>query len=67
MIDVPPEAISANGRAAIRAARPATRIVHLWLIGLSGALVLTLCSTAFLLWGLYGPAYILDLIAAYCG
>jgi hypothetical protein len=67
MTDVPPEAIAANGRAAIPAARPATRTVHLWLIGISGALVLTLCCTAFLLWGLNGPTYLLDLIAAYCG
>jgi hypothetical protein len=29
--------------------------------------MLMVCTTAFVLWGLYGPTYLLDLIAAYCG
>jgi hypothetical protein len=41
--------------------------VRLWLLGVTGALALAVCTFAFLLWGIYGPAYLLDLIAAYCG
>jgi len=35
-----------------------------WIIG--GAAVV-LCSLVFLLWGLRGPIYLFDLVAAYCG
>jgi hypothetical protein len=38
-----------------------------WLLGIPGVLAVTACTIAFLLWGVYGPAYLLDLIAAYCG
>ena len=33
----------------------------LWIVGVA------VCSLALLLWGLNGPTYIFDLIAAYCG
>jgi hypothetical protein len=36
----------------------------LWIVGMVGVAV---CSLALLLWGLNGPTYIFDLIAAYCG
>jgi hypothetical protein len=36
----------------------------LWIAGIVGVAV---CSLALLLWGLNGPTYIFDLIAAYCG
>jgi len=36
----------------------------LWIVGIVGVAV---CSLALLLWGLNGPTYIFDLIAAYCG
>jgi len=35
-----------------------------WIIG--GAAV-ALCSLVFLLWGINGPIYLFDLVAAYCG
>jgi hypothetical protein len=38
-----------------------------WLAWLVGALGVALCLLTFLLWGLNGPAYILDLIVAFCG
>jgi hypothetical protein len=36
----------------------------LWMIGCAGVAV---CGLVLLLWGVNGPRYILDLIAAYCG
>jgi hypothetical protein len=36
----------------------------LWIVGVVGV---ALCILAFLLWGVNGPTYIFDLIAAYCG
>jgi hypothetical protein len=42
-------------------------LARFWLLGVIGALALTVCTFAFLLWGIYGPAHLLDLIAAYCG
>ncbi len=30
------------------------------------ALVVTATAVSFILWGLNGPAYLIDLIAAYC-
>jgi hypothetical protein len=42
-------------------------LARFWLVGVIGALALTVCTFAFLLWGIYGPAHLLDLIAAYCG
>ena len=32
----------------------------------SAALVVAAISVSFVLWGLNGPAYLVDLIAAYC-
>ena len=32
----------------------------------AGALVVVLIGVSFVLWGLNGPAYLVDLIAAYC-
>jgi hypothetical protein len=38
-----------------------------WLPWLVGTVAITLCLLTLLLWGLNGPAYILDLIVAFCG
>jgi hypothetical protein len=38
-----------------------------WLPWTVGAVIAVVCTTVFLLWGFYGPTYIFDLIAAYCG
>jgi hypothetical protein len=38
-----------------------------WLLWVVGGLGVGLCVVTLLLWGLNGPTYILDLIAAYCG
>jgi hypothetical protein len=35
-----------------------------WIVGGVGVVV---CSLTLLLWGIAGPTYIFDLIAAYCG
>jgi hypothetical protein len=68
MIDVRPDAMVANHRTAEAAAdRSGARGARLWLLGMAAALALTVCTATFLLWGFYGPAYLLDLIAAYCG
>jgi hypothetical protein len=32
----------------------------------AGALVVALIGVSFVLWGLNGPAYLIDMIAAYC-
>ncbi len=32
----------------------------------AGALVVALTGVSFMLWGLNGPAYLIDLIEAYC-
>jgi hypothetical protein len=36
----------------------------LWIVGVVGV---ALCALVFLLWGVNGPIFIFDLIAAYCG
>jgi len=66
MTDVHPDAMVADRRTA-SARRPGLRTARMWLIGIAGALALVVCTIAFLLWGIYGPAFLLDLIAAYCG
>jgi len=38
-----------------------------WMVWVVGGLGVVLCVLTLLLWGLNGPSYILDLIAAYCG
>ena len=32
----------------------------------AGALVVSVVAVSFVMWGLNGPAYLVDLIAAYC-
>jgi len=32
----------------------------------AGALIVALVAVSFVMWGLNGPAYLIDLIAAYC-
>ena len=39
----------------------------LWIVGVVGVVGVALGALAFLLWGVNGPIYIFDLIAAYCG
>ena len=39
---------------------------HAFLMWGGGALVVTATVVSFILWGLNGPAYLVDLIAAYC-
>jgi hypothetical protein len=39
----------------------------LWIVGIVGIVGVAVCSLTLLLWGLNGPTYIFDLIAAYCG
>ena len=65
----------ANGRPAPHAVEDPTvqttdalpRNVHRLLLWTAGAVVVAVCIAAFLLWGIYGPTYLFDLIAAYCG
>ncbi|HEY0440154.1 MAG TPA: hypothetical protein VGD36_08760 [Xanthobacteraceae bacterium] len=37
-----------------------------WGLWAGAGILAAVCGVALLLWGLHGPAYILDLIAAYC-
>jgi hypothetical protein len=37
-----------------------------WLLWGSAAVFLALCLAILLLWGIAGPSYLLDLVAAYC-
>jgi hypothetical protein len=63
-----------NGPAALRAVDAPTaqttqslpRNAPRWLLWTVGAVAAVVCITAFLLWGINGPTYIFDLIAAYC-
>jgi hypothetical protein len=38
-----------------------------WILWTAGGLAVSIGSVAFLLWGVNGPTYISDLMAAYCG
>jgi hypothetical protein len=38
-----------------------------WVAWIAGVVGVALCALVFLLWGVNGPSYIFDLIAAYCG
>lgn len=38
-----------------------------WMGWIVGGLGIAVCVLIFLLWGLNGPTYIFELIAAYCG
>jgi hypothetical protein len=65
----------ANGRATLHAVHePAVQTTQTlprnaprWLLWTAGAAALAVCVAVLLLWGIYGPTYIFDLIAAYCG
>jgi hypothetical protein len=48
------------------AGNPAHTAPH-WLLWIAGGVAAAVGGAALLLWGVMGPAYILDLIAAYCG
>jgi flagellar biogenesis protein FliO len=47
--------------------RSSARAAARWMGWIVGSLGIALCLVIFLLWGLIGPTYIFDLIAAYCG
>jgi flagellar biogenesis protein FliO len=47
--------------------RSSARAAARWMGWIVGGLGIALCLVIFLLWGLIGPTYIFDLIAAYCG
>ena len=38
-----------------------------WMLWIIGALAASITAAAFLLWGINGATYIVDLIAAFCG
>jgi hypothetical protein len=38
-----------------------------WLMWATAGIGLAVCTMLLLLWGLHGPTYIFDLIAAFCG
>ena len=38
-----------------------------WVVWIIGGIAVALCCFVFLLWGINGPIYLFDLIAAYCG
>jgi len=61
-----PPALPAFDAPAVQAAQPLPRNAPRWLLWMVGAMVGLACITAFLLWGINGPTYIFDLIAAYC-
>jgi hypothetical protein len=48
------------------AARDKPWELSLWLPWLVGGAAAGIAVVAFALWGLNGPAYLLDLVAAYC-
>src|SRR5439155_10541042 len=52
--------------AGVPAARPGPRNLPRWLLWAGGAMALAICLAILLMWGILGPAYIFDLIAAYC-
>jgi hypothetical protein len=56
----------AGDRAGLPAAQPLPRSLPRWLLWAGGALAAAICLAILLLWGILGPAYIFDLIAAYC-
>jgi hypothetical protein len=37
-----------------------------WLLWAGGGLALAICIAILLLWGIHGPSFLFDLIAAYC-
>jgi hypothetical protein len=38
-----------------------------WMLWIVGGVGIAVCGLALVLWGVTGPTYIFDLIAAYCG
>jgi hypothetical protein len=57
----------AGDRAGLPAAQPLPRSLSRWLLWAGGAMAVAICLAILLMWGILGPAYIFDLIAAYCG
>jgi hypothetical protein len=39
----------------------------LWVAWIIAGIAVALCFFVFMLWGINGPIYLFDLIAAYCG
>ena len=37
-----------------------------WLLWAGGGVAVAICIAILLMWGIYGPTYLFDLIAAYC-
>jgi hypothetical protein len=48
-------------------AKNSAQAVARWMVWIVSGLGIALCALTLLLWGLNGPTYIFDLIAAYCG
>jgi hypothetical protein len=48
-------------------ARSSTHPAPHWVAWIIGGAAVALCSLVFLLWGINGPIYLFDLVAAYCG
>ncbi|HEY7247525.1 MAG TPA: hypothetical protein VH678_26940 [Xanthobacteraceae bacterium] len=67
MMHAHPDGMIAHGHTAGASRRSMARTASFGLLGIAGAILLAVCTTAFLLWGINGPAYLLDFIAAYCG
>jgi|GraSoiStandDraft_25_1057303.scaffolds.fasta_scaffold130567_2 hypothetical protein len=42
------------------------RKVPSWLLWAGAGMALAICIAILLMWGIHGPTYIFDLIAAYC-
>jgi len=61
-----PAAPDAGDPACVAVAEPLPRNLRRWLLWAGGALALAICLAILLMWGILGPAYIFDLIAAYC-
>ena len=62
-----PTALPAVDDQATRAAESLPRNAPRWLLWAASAGALAVGTAVFLLWGIYGPTFIFDLIAAYCG
>ena len=48
-------------------AENSTQAAPRWMLAIGGGLAAAACSLVFALWGVNGPTYLFDLIAAYCG
>ena len=58
--------LRSNATSLPRSRRPAYA-VRRWMAWMAGGIGVAICALVFLLWGRNGPAYIVDLIAAFCG